>query len=213
VKCEVDVHYTGEKLCEHLENYDSYDLIFLDIELAELNGVDVGKIIRNEHKDNVTEIAYISSETKYAMELFDIQPINFLIKPLKYDDIKKVIDKVTQRKEIGTSLFNYKYKHENHSIKISDIVYLTSEKRKIHIISNESDNCYFYGTLDSCYEQLKGYNFLYIHKSYLANYRYVKFFAPDRLIMTNGDDLPISRSKQKEIKEIQFKLEGGVDDE
>ncbi len=71
----------------------NYDLLFLDIELPQINGVAVGRYIRETIKNEIIQIAYISSKQKYAMELFEMHPINYLVKPLTYEKIAKVIDK------------------------------------------------------------------------------------------------------------------------
>jgi len=207
VKCEIDVYYTGERLCAELSSGESYDLVFLDIELDKLSGFDVGNIIRDVCNDDITQIAYISSKTEYAMKLFNSRPIDFLIKPLSYSSIEKVIANAIRIKGIDSDVFVYKYGHDINNVKISDIMYFKSEKRKIHIIMKDRKD-EFYETLEKIYnEQLRKYNFMYIHKSYLVNYRYIRAFGYESLIMTNGDCLPISRSKAKEVRDFQLEIE------
>ena len=91
-KYDIDCFLTGEELCNEMKK-ERYDLIFLDIELPNMSGVQIGKYIRETLKNEIVQIAYISSKQEYAMELFDFRPINFLIKPLTYKNIRKVIDK------------------------------------------------------------------------------------------------------------------------
>lgn len=91
IKYVIDIFYSGESLCRELERED-YDLIFLDIELPKMNGVEIGNYIREMKRDDIVQIAYISSKQEYAMELFDIRPINFLVKPLEEATIAKVVD-------------------------------------------------------------------------------------------------------------------------
>jgi len=64
IKYEIDVFYTGEELCKEMETGKHYDLIFLDIEFAqtEINGVDVGRLIRDVHHNYLASIVYISWE-------------------------------------------------------------------------------------------------------------------------------------------------------
>ncbi|HBC97156.1 MAG TPA: DNA-binding response regulator, partial [Clostridium sp.] len=104
---EITVFCTGEELCDLLYNGIHYDIIFLDIELCEINGVEVGKKIREELNDELTQIVYISAKESYAMDLFDIRPLNFLVKPLKREKIESVF--ITARKVLGSSNQYYEY--------------------------------------------------------------------------------------------------------
>ncbi len=62
-----------------------FGLIFLDIEMQYVNGIEAGKIIREKMKDELTKIVYISGSDNYAMELFQVRPLDFLIKPISKD--------------------------------------------------------------------------------------------------------------------------------
>ena len=93
---EIDVLFSGEELIRFLSQRKSYDLILLDIELAELNGVAVGKIIREKFDDYATKSAYVSGKTHYAMELFQISPIDFLKKARKLFGHRKAVHKAAQ---------------------------------------------------------------------------------------------------------------------
>ncbi len=104
VKIQVDNFTNGEELCEEIKEAP-YNLLFLDIELIKMNGVEVGNFIRDTLKDENTQIVYVSSKQEYALELFESRPFNFLIKPLKYDELKRVIDKYLLLNECGHRSF------------------------------------------------------------------------------------------------------------
>ena len=89
---EISVFCNGEGLCDSLMSGNRFNLIFLDIELCEINGVEVGKKIREELNDEITQIVYISAKESYAMELFDIRPLNFLVKPLKIEKLNTFLN-------------------------------------------------------------------------------------------------------------------------
>ena len=82
---EIDGFQSGEELLKELDDHEKYDLIYLDIELARLNGVEVGRYIREKLLDDYTQIAFISAKSSYALELFQIRPIHFLVKPFTPD--------------------------------------------------------------------------------------------------------------------------------
>ena len=102
VKAETEVWGSGESLREDLEKGFRLDLLFLDIELVQANGVDVGRFIRNELNDMEMHIVYISSKQNYAMQLFKIQPLDFLIKPVPKDQLREVLSRsIRQRRDSG----------------------------------------------------------------------------------------------------------------
>ena len=67
----------GREYRERFEKGIELDLLFLDIELVQNNGIAVGNFIRNELEDMQTHIVYISSKESYAMQLFKVQPLDF----------------------------------------------------------------------------------------------------------------------------------------
>lgn len=67
----------GREYRERFEKGNRVDLLFLDIELVQNNGIAVGNFIRNELEDMQTRIVYISSKESYAMQLFKVQPLDF----------------------------------------------------------------------------------------------------------------------------------------
>ena len=66
-KIETEVWYSGESLMRDLESVACPDILFLDIELYEKSGIDVGKFIRTDREDYLTHIVYVSSREEYAM--------------------------------------------------------------------------------------------------------------------------------------------------
>ncbi len=83
----LDVFFSGERLYEAMVRGTCFDLIFLDIELAKMNGVAVADKIRNELANEVTSIVYISAKEEYAMKLFKTRPLDFIVKPFTKEQI------------------------------------------------------------------------------------------------------------------------------
>lgn len=205
LKYEIDIFDSGESLCKEMERTE-YDLIFLDIELPEMNGVEIGNYIREIKRNNIVQIAYISSKQEYAMELFDIRPINFLVKPLEEATVAKVIDAYIKINGGKTNVFQYKKGHAHRKVEIHKIMYFIRNSRKAIMYTSEGIQ-EFYESLEKIYERIKNYGFLFIHKSYMVNYRYIKKIGYDYLIMADGEEFPISQSRRKEIREMYKKME------
>ena len=86
MKLEVDVFFDGTALTEYLKREKAPDILFLDIELPGMDGVEVGKYVRDILRNLHMFLVYISSKEEYALELFQNQPFDFLIKPIKKND-------------------------------------------------------------------------------------------------------------------------------
>ena len=205
VEYEIDVYFTGEELCQRMEAGAIYNLIFLDIEFAKnaIDGVEVGRLIRKAHRNNMVSIVYISWEMKYSMQLFDIRPLNFLLKPLDYVKVEEVLRTYLELAGLWLGDFTYKIGHDTYKVQIKDIVYLQSVKRKLilHLADGRQEE--FYGTLKEVYqEQLQRFDFLFIHASYVVNYDYISALRYDELVLMDGmTSLPISRHKRKDVRE------------
>ena len=210
IKCDIDVYFTGEELCVKMEEGTHYDLIFLDIEFAKnaINGVEVGRLIREAHKNNMVSIIYISWEMKYSMQLFDIRPFNFLIKPLDYAKVENAVKTYLSISGHWQEFFTYKTGHNTHKVQIKDIVYLQSEKRKLILHLSNGRKEEFYGALKDVFsEQLQKFDFLLIHASYAVNYDYIAAVKYSEVVLINGGvSLPVSQQNGKETKKTFYAI-------
>lgn len=201
IKGDIDVFFSGEKLCQYLLSNNNFSIIFLDIELPKINGVKVGQYVRNHLEDEITDIVYISSKTSYAMELFGNRPLDFLVKPLTYDKIEKVLDIAIKRNGVRERCFEYQIGKVNKMVPLKQILYFKSDNKKIHIILKEKNEIVFNGKLQEIEKKVPSTLFLQIHKSYLVNYYFVCEYNYEWVKMVNGDILNISKINRKNVKE------------
>lgn len=199
---EIDGYTDSRALIESMKE-EKYDMIFLDIQMPYIDGLAIGKYIRNNLDDNVTEIIYISSERKYAMDLFSVRPMNFIIKPVSENDIFDMLQLGLKLVKNSSQLFDYELKGETHRVKLSDIYYFKSDARKIIMVMSNGTEISFYGKMSELAEKVTKYNFKYIHKSYIINSIHVKHFTARKVIMNNGHELPVSRTNRENIKHYE----------
>lgn len=199
LRVHVDVWFSGETIREYLEKGNHIDILFLDIELMHLSGIDVGNYIRYDMKDNQTQIVYISSKSNYALKLFKTHPYDFLIKPISTKDLYEVMEGLTKILYTQNRLFEYHNGREKHQIKYDDILYFRSELHKVIIVTAEKE-IVFYGKLKEVIEQAPP-QFLSIHKSYLINRDYVEKYTFGFVEMKNSEILTISKAFQKKVRD------------
>lgn len=202
----IESFYSADELLKNIALKNIlYDVIFLDIEMKGINGIEFGEILRSDMKDENTKIIYISWENSYAMDLFKVRPFDFLIKPLGVNVICKVLDSVLDFIKRDSELFSYNVQGGAIRIKLKDILFFESASRKIiiHLLKGEKE---FYGRLDDVENEIGRRKFMRIHKSYLINYDHVKKVEYERMTMDDGSILSISQKRQTKIKMIQKEL-------
>ncbi|NBH15749.1 DNA-binding response regulator [Lachnospiraceae bacterium] len=198
VKFEIEVWYSGESLECDLKKGIGLDILFLDIELLQKNGIEIGTFIRDEMGDTDTHIVYISSKQGYAMELFKMQPLEFLVKPISVARLKEVLERSMKRKKYAESCFEYQKGSQIFRISVKEIVYFMSMDKKILMIKKDGQE-EFYGKLKNVMGQLPA-DFLMIHQSYVIHQEYVSEYSYESIKMMNGDVLSVSKPYRKEVR-------------
>ncbi len=199
IQLSVDVWYTGAAFLKDNQQKHTIDLLFLDIELPDTDGINIGKEIRRNRDYNML-IAYISSKRHYVMELFQNQPIAFLVKPIKKEEVLKTIQDGYQCMKDKRTLFEYKKERASFFLACDDILYFASSLKKIEIIKTDGGKDEFYGKLSEVYKRLPEY-FSCIHKSFIINRHYVKRYSYEELQMMNDELLPISKVHRNELRD------------
>lgn len=203
---QIEVFYSAEKLSIYMEQEHNFDLIFLDIEMKGFNGLDLGRKIREEMDNQVTQIVYISGKESYFKALFEVRPMHFLSKPVEPDKVIKDIELAMKLANRLGGVFSYKKGSETHKLPIKNIIYFQSVNREIKIVTTTGVEL-FYGKLHEVFRQVAKYRFITIHKSYIINYEQVANFKYDEVLMSNSTSLPISQLKRKEVRGLQMKYE------
>lgn len=207
-KREFDVKsfFNAEDLWEHLKA-NHCDLIILDIELVKMNGVELGHLIREKLNDHAVNIIYISAMDTYDRQLFDVQPLNFLPKPIEKEKLYDTIDLAIQLMDDRNHVFSFKNKNGSHRVRIKDILYFESSAHNF-IIVTVNERYEFRAGLSDIMSELSGYGFIQVHRSYIVNYDRIRTIKYEELIMENGYAIPISRNKRKEIRDTLMKFGG-----
>lgn len=197
----IEIYYSGKKLCEDLKSNIIYDLLFLEIELnGDCSGIEIGKYIREELKNEFIQIVFISAHKEHAMKLFKIRPMDFLIKPISDRMIFETV-KTGIRLTKSEGCFQYKQGRNLNKVYIRDILYFKSKDREVEMITING-KISFYDSLESIYNRLKNFRFFYAHKSYLVNYLHILEFYYDKLIMSNREVIRIAQTRRKVIREM-----------
>lgn len=194
---KVTVYYDGSEL---IENYDTtIDLIFLDIQMNHLNGLKTAEKIRQ--LDTRVSIIFLTTLAQYALEGYQYQATNYIIKPLKYIRLKTELDKFQRRiqREESPSLVicndTGKYK-----IFMKNLSYVETFNRNL-LFHTQQENIICYKSMKEAEQELSNYGFVRCHTSYIVNLFYVKGVKKLSIELITGEKIPISQPKRKVFME------------
>ena len=200
----IETVYSGEEVLKKLSE-ESWDVLFIDIEMPCISGVEVGIRVREQLRNYSLRIVYVSSNSNYAMALFKIVTFDFLIKPVEFEDVEEVMNKLVDSLSQKGEMFVYHKKGQVVRCKVKDILYFESNLKKTIVVTNKKTD-EFYSSLRDVYDALQDKHFFYCHKSLLVNYDRVSEFYYDKLVLDNTEELEISQAKRKEVRKLISKL-------
>lgn len=197
----IDVYCSGKELLETAEIIN-YNIIFLDINMEGINGIETAKQIRRISKD--VFIIFITAFLDYSLEGYKVNAIRYLLKDSGkiQEAVNECLDAVML--ESNRKIFKIKINFiEGFKIlPVDTIMYVESNLHKLiyYVKSLKSVKCYTqYSTLNKEEKNFPKAEFIRIHQSYLVNLRYVKNVKNYRVILINGVDLPVPKSRYKEV--------------
>lgn len=199
IQIDTYIWNTGEGLRDYLSQGKHLDILFLDIELFKMTGIEVGNYIRY-HLDNMRmQIIYISGKASYAQQLFKTQPLDFLVKPISQEQINDTIEIAINIIEKKKERFEFRQRKDYYYIPMGDIVYFGSEGRKVKVVTLR-ETFEFYGKLREIVKRLPE-NFIVIHQSYVVNKEYIFRYTYEMVELVNGIILAISPINRKQVRE------------
>ena len=194
--------YSGEELLGLLTN-NKIDIIFLDIDMKGMNGLEVAKEIRKTNEDIV--IIYLTGYKGYALDAFEVRSLDYLIKPIYEQRFKDALEKAIKRiDEIRTyntkkNFFMVRNKDEIIRIKFEEIYCFEKQHRNIKVYSNKGEFTYN-GTLKELDKHLVHLDFLQCHQGYFVNMHKIFLFKKDEIIFKDIEKIvPVSRRFKKNI--------------
>lgn len=205
---DIQVFFSGNTLVADYLSGITYDLIYLDIEMDGMDGIETAKRIRE--LDYHVLIVYISSHEEYLKQLFEAEPFRFLQKPVTYEFFYEVFSQAQKRiSKQRNNFFYFKTGKNINKVLCREILYFESAGRKVivHTLNHEYE---YYDKLNLIEERLKEQRFLRIHKAFLVNIDNIEAFQYERVALIDGTILSISEKNRPRIRnEFWHHFKGG----
>lgn len=193
---------TAMEAFERLTN-TRIDLLFLDVKMPAVNGLDLIKTLKNP-----PAVIFTTAFSEYAAESYDLNAVDYLLKPITYDRFCKSIDKLNKIKPVSVAQekdYTY-FKTEGQLIKVkhTDILYVQSIKDYI-LIYTVKNNLIVHMTMKYLVELLPLNSFLRIHRSYLVNRFHLQTIGKNQVVIS-GLQIPVGESYRPALLQLQDEL-------
>ena len=209
VNVSIDLYDNAKELMNNiLSKSKEYDLLFLDVEMPGMTGIEMADALRKI--DPWVCISFVTSYDAFAIQAFRLDALDYVMKPIKYTQVKHIIEKariqIDYRKNAQKAERRYlkiKSGYEDVLIDLQNVIYI--EKRRNQCVFHKIDEeicCY--EPLKKIYERLDHDAFMYIHQGYIANFNYIKEVKKDVVCFGRGMEVPLSRKYHDQIKELHL---------
>lgn len=181
---------SGFEMLEYLKRTDNkIDILFLDMEMPGLNGLQTAAELRNSHPQ--LAVAVVTAYPQYAIASYDFAPIHYIVKPVSAEKIQRCID----RAKISEDVLLIKTREGVQYVQINKIYALESNGLKV-CIDSEQENVSNYKTLSYYEKVLNTKGFCRIHSGAIINLEYVSTVYGNKITLINQRVFYVSRRKK-----------------
>lgn len=192
--CEIRTFASAEAFLFEYEEDKAYDILLLDVEMKNMNGIELAKRIRKDN--NRAEIIFITSHFEFVGEGYEVDALHYLIKPISVEKPTQVLTKAAEKLSVEPPSVVISCEGETVKLYESDILYVESFLH--YIVIHTKDNEYKIKENISVFENKVSDVFYRIHRSYLVSLKYITRISRTSVNIGNTE-LPLSRGKYDNI--------------
>lgn len=204
--CSVRLFGSGREL---LKASESFDMIFLDILMRDLDGMETAQRFRQRAFDKI--LIFISSSREYVFQAYDVEAFQYLLKPIEDEKLKYVLRKALLKAESRSQDFIIvSRERQKKKLFLDDISYFEIRGRIMEVHGREGIFTYYeqIGTLE---DRLREKGFFRCHKSYLISFKHVEGYNRQEVILDNGERIAIAKRRYEKfcLEMLEFMREHG----
>lgn len=196
IDVEIHQYLSGEAFLFALEDHPTWNLAFLDIEMAKLNGMEVARIIRE--KDLDLELVFATAYAEYAIEGYAVQALDYLLKPINLEKIKRVLTRFLEELPEETAYILVDIDGQPSRLNLDEIIYVEANGGEVIVVLEEKTLSLKMSLTE--FEKLLDERFVSTHRSYLVNLQHVSRLLKTDVALNNGDIVPLSRRRAKDVQ-------------
>lgn len=186
---------------------EKIDVLFLDIDMPEMTGIELRKQL-----PEIPVCIFITAHPEHAVESFEVETLDFLVKPLKLDRFQQTVLRIEEYLEIkekvalfesnmGGDTIYIKEGHTQIKVKLHSILYLEAMKDYTLLITNEKRHCVLF-SLGNLLKEFQFQSFVRIHRSFAVQKQYIQKMGSQEIILHNQKSIPVGRSYRDNLSTL-----------
>lgn len=211
IPVELTTFDSGESLLTFCTKHPHYfDILFLDILMTGMNGIQTASLIRKICSD--VSILFVTSSKEYALDSYSVNAYSYILKPFSLPDIEPKLLELHEKIAFSKkNILCIKNNQDIYTLQLDHVIFFESNLRKITAFMKNGEQISFYNKMSKLEEEINNTLFLRCHRSFLVNLMYVKNLVGCDLLTITNHQLPISKkyitsSREAFTNYIQAKL-------
>lgn len=196
IKVEISQYLTGESFLFALEDHPSWNLAFLDIEMEKINGMEVARILRQ--KAPQLELVFATAYAEYAVEGYEVQALDYLLKPINTEKITRVLKRYLEEQPEDDAYIIVDIEGKATRLNLKDIISIEANMGEVTLHLTAKEINLKMSLLEL--QDLLDSRFITTHRSYLVNLQYVDRLLKQDVVLSNDRKIPLSRRRAKEVQ-------------
>ena len=201
---DISIHTftSGEQLLFELdENVNQFDILYLDIEMGKLNGIQTAEALRKKGCQSI--IIFLTDNERYVFQSFDVLPLHYILKSeASYSRFRDILFKALEHKrKKDDDIFICEFQDMKKIIPLHQIYYFEVQNRIITVLYTDGSFSFYY-KLDKVQDELQDKWFVRIHRSFIVNLRHIDRIHMKTVYLSTGEELPIGTTYLKQLKEL-----------
>ncbi len=204
---EIREYSSGSGLCGDMDYIRECGIIFLDINMDGMDGLETARQIKAECPK--VYIVLVTAYVNYALDGYKVKASRFLLKDDLEQTLQECMDDILQEIRQDEQVVEYGFVEGNVRLRVDDIIYIETNKHK-NVFYTQQQTFSIYKKMDELEEDLKGMGFVRMHRSFLVNMKYIEKISSYVMVLTTGKRISVPKSRYPEVKR-QYTLFKGTE--
>lgn len=195
----IETFSAGRDFCEKEENICKYDVIFLDIGMESMNGMDTAYEIRR--KNSEMDIVFITVMQDYVFEGYKVGAVRYIMKTELENLLPECLADVLKRRKYRGRMIELPFVGGKRAILLKELLYIESQSHRLRFVKMD-ETLYMYAQISELEIKLADSDFVRCHQSFLVNMEYISKINNYWIYLSDGTEIPVSRTKYLEVRQV-----------